>query len=31
VVPFAWASGATGTMRIRWSDELVTDLAVTFH
>jgi steroid delta-isomerase len=30
VVRFAWASGATGTMRIRWSGDLVADLAVTF-
>ena len=30
LVQFVWASGATGTMRIRWSDHLVADLAITF-
>jgi steroid Delta-isomerase len=30
VVRFAWASGDPGTMRIRWRDELVAELEVTF-
>ena len=30
VVRFAWASGEPGTMRIRWRDELVAELVVTF-